>query len=203
MANRSYLYSSNFAPSPEANEADRRITGISEWKYDIPIAFKILLSGNPRKCQSLIWDVPQEIAIVGDYDQGLDRLLRFLDRIPLPEVIPLKEEARKFLTDEANKNRYFILEGGEIFELHDEPLIKQNDSLLIEIRNIEPLIESALADLRPSQVSAAKANGFFSRLLGRNPPAAERKGSADAVHSLGLGNWSSILYFDLRMPQVP
>lgn len=201
MANRSYLYSSNFVPPPEANEADRRITGISEWKYDIPIGFKILLSGNPRKCQSLIWDVPQEIAIVGDYDQGLDRLLHFLDRIPLPEVIPLKEEARKFLTDEANKNRYFILECGEIFELHDEPLTEQNDSLLAEIRNIESLVESALANLLPSQACTAKASGFFSRLLGRNPPAPERKGSADAVHSLGLGNWSSILYFDMRQPQ--
>jgi hypothetical protein len=201
MANRSYLYSSNFAPSPEVNEADRRITGISEWKYDIPIVFKILLSGNPRKCLSLIWEVPQEIAIVGDYDQGLDRLLRFLDRIPLPEVIPLKEEARQFLTDEANKNRYFILECGEIFELHDKPLTELNDSLLAEIRNIEPLIESALADLLSSQASAAKASGFFSRRLGRNPPAAEKKGSADAIHSLGLGNWSSILYFDLRQPQ--
>jgi hypothetical protein len=201
MANRSYLYSSNFAPSPDVNEAERRITGISEWKYDIPVVFKILLSGNPRKCLSSIWEVPEEIAIVGDYDQGLGRLLRFLDRIPLPEVIPLKEEARQFLTDEANKNCYFILECGEIFELYDEPLTEQNDSLLAEIRNIEPLMESALAALLPRQASAAKASGFFSRRLGRKPPAPERKGSADALHSLGLGYWSSILYFDLSRPQ--
>jgi hypothetical protein len=201
MANRSYLYSSNFAPSPEVNEADRRITGISEWNYDIPIAFKILLSGNPRKCLSSIWEVSEEIAIVGDYDHGLDRLLRFLDRITLPEVIPLKEEARQFLTDKANKNRYFILECGEIFELHDEPHTEQSDSLLAEIRNIEPLIESALADLLPSQASAAKASDFFSRRQGRKPPAPERKGSADALYSLGLGNWSSILYFDLSQPR--
>jgi hypothetical protein len=178
MANRSYLYSSNFAPSPEVNEADRRITGISSWRYDIPIVFKILLSGNPRKCLSSIWEGPEEIAIVGDYDQGLDRLLRFLDRITLPEVIPLKEEARQFLTDEANKNRYFILECGEIFELYDEPLTELNDSLLAEIRNIEPLLESALAELLPSQASA-------------------RKDPTDSLHSLGLGYWSSILYFDL------
>jgi hypothetical protein len=200
MANRSYLYSSNFVTSPDANEVDRRMTGISEWNYDIPIAFKILLSGNPMKCRSSIWEVPEEIAIVGDYDQGLDRLLHFLDRIPLPEITPLKEEARQFLTDEANKNRYFVLECGEIFEMDDAPPTEQNDRLLAEIRNIEPLIESALADLLPSQASTAKASGFLSRLLDHEPPAPERKGSADAVHSLGLGNWSSILYFDLRQP---
>jgi hypothetical protein len=200
MANRSYLYSSNFVTSPDTNEADRRMTGISEWNYDIPIAFKILLSGAPMKCRSSIWEVPEEIAIVGDYDQGLDRLLHFLDRIPLPEIIPLKEEARQFLTHDANKNRYFVLECGEIFEMDDAPPTEQNDRLLAEIRNIEPLIESALADLLPSQASTAKASGFLSRLLDRKPPAPERKGSAGAVHSLGLGNWSSILYFDLRQP---
>jgi hypothetical protein len=201
MANRSYLYSSNFVPSPDANEVDRRMTGIAEWNYDIPIAFKVLLSGNPRKCRSSIWEVPEEIAIVGDYDLGLARLFRFLDRIPLPEVVPLKEEARRFLTDEANKNRYFVLECGEIFEMDEVPLSEQNDRLLAEVRNIEPLVEAVLANLSPSQPTTAKPRGFLSRLLGREPPAVAKKASAAGVDSVGLGNWSNILYFDLRQPR--
>jgi hypothetical protein len=147
MANRSYLYSANFEPSSEMNGIDRRMTGISEWKTVIPITFKILLSGNPRKCRSSIWEFPKEIAIVGDYDQGVDRLFRFLDRISLPEIAPLKEEARRFLADEANKNRYFILECGEIFELVGEDLVEQNDDLLAEIRDIDQVIASALVHL--------------------------------------------------------
>jgi hypothetical protein len=201
MANRSYLYSSNFVPSLEANAGDRRITGISEWSYDIPIAFKVLLSGNPRKCRSSIWEVPEEIAIVGDYNLGLDRLLCFLDRMPLPEVAPLKDESRRFLEDEANKNPYFVLECGEIFEMEDSPLAEQNDRLLAEILKIEPVIESSLASLLPNRPSTPKARGFFSRVLGRNPPAAQQKVTTDAVQSLGLGNWSNVLYFDLRQPQ--
>jgi hypothetical protein len=201
MANRSYLYSSNLLPSLEMKEADRQMNGISEWRYDIPIVYKILLSGNPRKCRSSIWDVPEEIAIVGDYDHGLDRLLHFLDRISLPEIVPLKEEARRFLTDEANRNRHFVLECGEIFEMKAEPLPEQNDRLLAEIRNIEPGIESALAALSANQPSNAKSGGIVARLLGRKSSLPEKKASADAVESLGLGNWSNVLYFDLRMPR--
>lgn len=200
MANRSYLYSSNFVPSSDGSQADRRITGISEWKYDIPIAYKILVSGNPGKCRSLIWEVPDEIAIVGDYDQGVDRLLSFLDRIPLPTVVPLKEKARRFLTDEANKNRYFLLECGEIFDIMDEgSLADQNDQLLAEVRNIEPIIERIVADLIASQ--PGKVRDFLSRLLGRKLLLLEKKDFADAICSLGLDNWSSILYFDLRQPR--
>ena len=201
MANRSYLYSSTLVPSPEANQNDQRMNGISELNYDIPIVFKILLSGNPRKCRSSIWEVPEEIAIVGEYDHGVDRLLRFLDRLSLPEIIPLKEEARQFLTSDANRNRYLVLECGEIFEMDGEPPAEQNDRLLAEIRNIEPVMESAFATLSPNQPIKSNSGGFFSRLLGSKPSATEGKVSVNAIHSLGLGNWSNILYFDLRKPQ--
>jgi hypothetical protein len=200
MANRSYLYSSNLVPSPEVGKSELRMNGISEWNYDIPLAFKILLSGKPRKCRSSIWEVPEEIAIVGDYDQGVDRLLLFLDRVPLPQMMPLKEEARRFLTDGANKSRYFVLECGEIFELDDKPLVEQNNLLLAEIHNLGPVIESALADLSLTQPTGPKPAGFFSRLFGTKQPLPKKKDPAKVIDSLGLGNWSNVLYFDLRNP---
>lgn len=52
MANRSYLYSTNVVPGPDVKKATRTLTGISEWNYDIPIIYKLLLSGNPRPCKS-------------------------------------------------------------------------------------------------------------------------------------------------------
>lgn len=201
MANRSYLYSCNLIPSRSASAPDRQMTGISEWRYDIPIVFKVLVSGNPRKCPSSIWKVPEEIAIVGEYDQGLDRLLRFLEMIPFPEVAPLKDEARRFLTDRANRNHYFVLECGEVFEMEEAPLAEQNDRLLAEVQDIETLIDSALANLLPPPPATAQADGLFSRLLRRKPVVAQREVGPDAFHSLGLGNWSNVLYFDLRQPE--
>ncbi len=52
MANRAYLYSTSFLPGAETEF--RRIVGLSEWSYDIPLAFKLLLTGNPHRCTSLI-----------------------------------------------------------------------------------------------------------------------------------------------------
>ncbi|WP_444546268.1 DUF7822 domain-containing protein [Aeromonas hydrophila] len=30
----------------------RKLIGVSEWNYDIPIIFNLLLSGNPKTCPS-------------------------------------------------------------------------------------------------------------------------------------------------------
>ncbi|QEG32123.1 hypothetical protein GobsT_69740 [Gemmata obscuriglobus] len=43
MANRSYLYAADALPTSGA-EKKPRIVDIAEWKYDIPIAFRLLLS---------------------------------------------------------------------------------------------------------------------------------------------------------------
>ena len=147
MANRSYLYGTNFEPSPEGDKEHRRVVGISEWNYDIPIAFKLLLSGNPKMCRSLLWDVPEEIALVGDYERGVASLFRFLDRISLSEIVSLREEARQFLTSENNKSRYFVLECGEIFQMEDQAPSFHNERLLAEIQRVEAAAESILAEL--------------------------------------------------------
>jgi hypothetical protein len=74
MANRSYLYSTNYLPGSAAT-GSRRVVGIAEFGNDIPIVFKLLLSGNPRTCVSLIFEGTDEIALVGDYQLGVGRLL--------------------------------------------------------------------------------------------------------------------------------
>lgn len=136
MANRSYLYSVDELPIAGA-EQKPRVVGISEWNYDIPLAFRLLLSAHPRKCHSLIWDYPDEIAVAGDYEQGVARLLGYLDELNRPELAELREEARAFLTAAENKRQYFVLECGEIFEMDLEPLTAQNERLLSELLDLE------------------------------------------------------------------
>jgi hypothetical protein len=136
MANRSYLYSADDLVLAGANQKPR-VVGVAEWNYDIPVAFRLLLSAYPRKCRSVIWDVPDEIAIASDYEQGVARLLHYLDRIKDPQIAELRDEAQAFLTAAENKRRYFILECGEIFELGSEPLAVQNERLLSELLELE------------------------------------------------------------------
>lgn len=194
MANRSYLYSTNFVPPPGATESQRRIIGISEWNYDVPLVFKLLLSGNPKKCRSLIWDMTDEIALVGDYEQGLARLFRFLDRISIPEIVPLRDEAREFLAAEKNRGQFFVLECGEIFEMIDEPLSSQNVQLLSEIQDIASVAEATVVAL--NRAAQSKSNrGLLARMLHRTEPASSQSSKPD-IHAIGLGNWSNILFYD-------
>ena len=196
MANRSYLYSTNVIPGPEVRKAERRFIGISEWNYDIPIIHKLLLSGTPRACSSSIWNNPDEIAIVGDFTEGVDRLRDFLRRIDLPAAQPLAAEALEFLAQDANRNPYFVLEAGEIFDMGSDPFPEQNARLLDEIRNLEPQIDHALAALSTRPAGTEKPRGLLASLFGvKSKPTETLIDPLQSIRALGLGNWSNVLYF--------
>ena len=197
MANRSYLYSTNVIPGPEAKANGRKLLGISEWNYDIPIVFKLLLSGNPKTCLSSIWDNTEEIALIGDYTSGVKNLERFLSRIEIPSAQTLITEAIEFLNKPENQNQYFVLECGEIFDMGDTPLLEQNLELLEQVQNLHPKIDEALQSLLPQAVESPKPVGFFSKLFGRAPELQRPEPDPmKPIYALGLGNWSNILYFD-------
>jgi len=164
MANRSYLYASDILPIRDADPLQRRMIGISEWNYDIPVVYKLLASGSPRTSISSIWKLDENIAIVSDYETGLRRLTCFLDQLPKELIAPLRSEAIEFLSSRQNRRKFFVLECAEIYDMLGENLAEQNNQLLEEIKAFEP--------------------GLV--------------GSEEDIHSLGLGNWSNILYFDLN-----
>jgi hypothetical protein len=201
MANRSYLYSTNLIPGPDVKKEDRKITGISEWNYDIPLVFKLLISGDPRGCPTSIWGAEGDIALVGDYALGVARLRAFLERIDMPEAKPAIEEALGFLNDPANVNQYFVLECGEIFEMSDGDLVEQNAELLENVRNLDEEMALALEDLRPlppEPPAPPKAVGWLAKLFGAKEEAAPVVQEIDplqSVYGLGLGNWANVLYF--------
>lgn len=197
MANRSYLYSTNVIPGPDAKANGRKLLGISEWNYDIPIVFKLLLSGNPKTCLSSIWDNTEKIALIGDYTSGVKNLEGFLSKIALPSAQTLITEAIEFLNKPENQNQYFVLECGEIFDMGDTPLLEQNFELLEKVQNLQPEMDEALQSLLPPAIEQPKPVGFFSKLFGRAPePQRPEPDPMKPIYALGLGNWSNILYFD-------
>jgi hypothetical protein len=138
MANRSYLYASDTVPTRDADPSKRRMIGISEWNYDIPVVYKLLSSGNPQACISSIWKIDQKIAIVSEFEAGLGRLTKFLDGLPKQLIQPLREEALQFLSLPANRRKCFVLECGEIFDMQGGNLEDQNSALLQEIQHLNP-----------------------------------------------------------------
>lgn len=189
MANRSYLYSCDYVPGE--SEQEKVLTGISEWNYDIPLVFKLLASGSPKLCKSSIWEMDEKIAIVSSYEEGMGNLTSFLDKIDSDMTKSLADEAKTFLRNENNRSRYFVLECGEIFDMNGEDIFSQNEMLLKEIKNIDQAVEQVIDTLVPKQKS------FFQRVFSRTDKASEINPS-EVVSSLGLGNWSNILYYSFN-----
>ena len=189
MANRSYLYSCDYVP--EGIEQKKALTGISEWNYDIPLVFKLLASGSPKLCKSSIWDMDEKIAIVSSYEEGVANLVSFLDKIDSDMTKSLAEEAKAFLRNEKNSSKYFVLECGEIFDMSGEDIFSQNEALLKDLKNIDQVVAQVIDALAPKQKS------FFQRIFSRTDKASEIN-PTEVVSSLGLGNWSNILYYSFN-----
>lgn len=186
MANRSYLYSTEAFPgSPEWDET-KALHGIAEFRYDIPLVFRILLTGNPMECRSSIWEAPEKIALAGSYSRGVENLTRYLDRIADPAARPLIDEAILFLSAPKQARKHFILECGEIFDLTRGSLAEKNSALLAEIQEI-----GAGIDHLPVPRPARAKPRLLSRLFGLRAP-----DPLEAYYEIGLGAWSEILYFD-------
>ncbi|MBZ9556783.1 MULTISPECIES: hypothetical protein [unclassified Modicisalibacter] len=191
MANRSYLYTTNHLPeSPEWEEV-RDLHGISEWNYDIPIAFKLLLAGDPMAVNSSIWETPEKIAIAGDFKAGLATLNNYLSRLP-PEAEALVNETKSFLSKSSNERKYFILECGEIFDMEEGSLEAKNLALIEEIKSIGNEVD-ALAVPEPITPEEPQV-GLLGKLLGRKQELPKHD-PLQPFYGLGLGNWSNILYF--------
>lgn len=87
MANRSYLYSLSNRPSSYADRPET-ISGLSQWAYDVPYMYRLLMSGDPQLCASLVSDgfdsdEPEHKtklhAISSRFDLGFERVKRFVD----------------------------------------------------------------------------------------------------------------------------
>jgi hypothetical protein len=181
MANRSYLYSIDAVPYSDANP--RRVRGLAEWRYDIPLAFLLLVSANPRACRSMIWNSEDPIAIIGDFKPGFERLSAFLAKAPSASLKSAADEAIRFLSDPKLLQPLILLECGEIYDLEGDNWVEQNQTLLEEIKANDGEIDALWA----------KARGWAAAM----PSSGAAKTEDQKLTSvIGLDGWSTILYFD-------
>lgn len=126
MANRSYLYSLSNQPKSYSDRPDT-ISGLSEWPYSIPFTYRVLMSGNPKLCASLVSDgfddespdnKTQLYAISSDFALGFARLKKFIEvLLVIGKEIPdlhdsMLDETLEFL--EEHKDSYLLLETIEL-----------------------------------------------------------------------------------------
>ena len=172
MANRSYLYVVDEIPGQGAPLT--RVTGLSEWKWDVPLVHELLVSGSGRLVPSTIWDAPA-MAILGDYDQGVANLERLFAQLPHDEETQRQiAEARNALNDPANRGRYLLLEVAEIHVLG----VTDDDNPFPE------MLTEAQGMVRDDEASV---DSLIRYALGL--PAEKRQ------QLTGSGSWANNLYF--------
>ena len=216
MANRAYLYSLSNRPTSYADRPDT-ISGLSEWAYAIPFSYRVLMSGDPRLCASLVSDgfdgepgtaKTKLHAISGDFEVGFARLKKFASVLrPLvasssPTLTAGLDETIAFL--ESHRDRYLLLETVEL-----DTMMSEGEAELracVEREVAECVRAGAAIDALPADAAGAGATLANAARSHTGPP-------LDAFHGLrldddfdnvrggtenplGLG-WSDVLYFEL------
>ncbi|MBF4458766.1 DUF4870 domain-containing protein [Pseudoclavibacter sp. VKM Ac-2867] len=170
MANRSYLYVVDEVPGQGAPLT--RVSGLSEWNWDVPLLHELLVSGSGRLVPSTIWDAPAA-AILGDYDQGVANLERLFARLPQDQETQRQiAEARSVLGDPANRGRYLLLEVAEIHVLsatddenpHPEMLREAQGMVRDTEQHVDALIGAAL-ELPPEKLPELTGSGAWASSL--------------------------------------
>ncbi|MGL6073377.1 MAG: hypothetical protein ACRC8S_04340 [Fimbriiglobus sp.] len=212
MANRAYIYSISNQPSSYADRPET-ISGLSEWAYMIPLSYRVLMSGNPRLCASLISDgfdgeLPEQktrlYAIVGDFDAGYARLKKLLSLVRIvgsasPALGECIDETLEFL--ESHQDRYVLLETIELDSMTADGEAELLASVQNEIRECIKVAEAI--DALPAD--ATEAASTLIRASTEDPLSAfyglRFDDNFDNVrdgneHPLGL-EWSDVLFFGL------
>lgn len=219
MANRSYIYTIDFDKSKRKQKDTDKILGLSEYKYSIPLSFKLLISQDTRICDSMIWDYEKPLAIIGDYKKGRERLLAFLEELKTKELFDETEledrikMTKQSLFDSKRDMDFVLLECGELYEMTDIDLGLQNQELFDEIKNINSAIEDFYADierlnqkekeLADSMKIFTKPIGFFTKLFrGKKREQEQSKAKRNMSNierekwnTLGIDFWVETLYF--------
>lgn len=199
MANRSYLFATDKIP---ANYEDRpeTITGLSEWPYDIPIAYLLLVSQDTRVCASLSFLSEEEdnepLALAGTAAGGTARLKRLLELLAGSRAgaadgnfLAARKAAMAFIA--AHAQPFLYLETAEIDAMSGDPFAKSIAANIAAVRRFASLVDQ----LTPETIDAAIApGGALAGVLVEPGRHEERE-----LPALGVGGiWSETLWLAPR-----
>ena len=195
MANRCYLYTTDHLPGSAEWAEMKDLRSIAEWNDDIPLVFQILLSGNPVAVKSLIWDSTELLAMAGDSETGLRRLMDYMQKLPA-QAEPLVAETKAFFAEAENHKKYFVLECREIFDYADREMAEKNAEIITQISAIGDDLSTLYL---PEPASGESAIRRFIRRLLKMPPASP----LEPYYEIGLGVWSNVLYYQFSPDEPP
>ena len=148
MANRSYLYSVNEIPGTATTQT-LTVRGLSEYNYEIPLPFLLLLSGNTQRCFSIFSGEPERTCLAGDLEEGLKNLELFGSLVLASDIdtsgtFPKRlAETLEFLRDKKRAQNFFYLELTEIHAFDTADMLETNmEEYTDKIREIRQAVQS-------------------------------------------------------------
>ena len=193
MANRAYLYGIK----------GKKVSGISEYNYDIPISYKILLSQNTKRVKSKIFRSPFKIALQGDFEKGVEKLNEFLEELMKKGYFDENELEKEIENTKAffgkNTNfQYFYLDCSEIYEMESKSRPLSNKRMSKQILNINHEIERFYQEMDAMKKEYDDMNGKMTQLqkeTGGNKKLEELKNRMMGM--IGIQEWTNYLYYEL------
>jgi hypothetical protein len=196
MANCSYLYLSNGESSRGENTDLSSMRHISTARHDIPFAYKLILSGDPKAIRTARGGPRKSFDVTGDRRYGMASLIAFLKRIDLPHAQPVIDHTLAYLGKPEHDAALFLLHPAEVFNLSGESHRQQVRAPIDEITAIDSCIESELARLHeplaPVTIRTQVQPGFIARLFGAKAQPAVTLAFPDPLYrfgQIGLRNW--------------
>jgi hypothetical protein len=181
MANCSYLFLSDIEPVRRDATEVHPMRHISTARHDIPFAFKVLLSGNPKAIHS---------------PRGGAQLAAFLNRIHVPQAQQVIDHTLSFLNKPEHESTFFVLDPVEVFDLTQESHTRQVHKLIDEINNIASTYDYELARLTehlgPMTLGPGVMPGFIAKLFGAKQRPAMQVPFPEPLYryeQAGLLNW--------------
>jgi len=188
MANRSYLYTTD---NYTANDDEFTALGLSEYAHEISYLHQLMVAYDAKSIKSLIFDEDEETAVVANFEKGKQLVIDYLKMV-LALVPDLMEEGFASFVDDtitflnSRKEKYALLELGEIYDLDDEDVKVQHEEFFNENRNISrEAVENLLERFNKGEVNAENLSEDDEEIL-----------SVLAEEEL-TGFWSETLYYDL------
>jgi hypothetical protein len=217
VSNRAYLYSLSNRPKSYADRPDT-ISGLSEFPYFVPFSYRLLMSGDPQLCASLVADGFESdtadkkttlYAISSNFEAGFARLQRFfavlrpIAAVASPRLTAYINETITFL--EAHRDRYLLLETIELDTMEEAEESALRACVEKEIENclrvgaaVDALpddLEEAAELLKKATQSSLEApfDAFYGLRLDDD---CDNTRFDKTEYPLGL-EWSDVLYFEL------
>lgn len=136
MANRTMIIAANRVPI-DLSDAGLKTIGLSEFAYDIPLIYRVLVSAKPRLCHSTIFESQDQLAIAGDAKAGLKKLVKIRKKLPKKaQNAQLIDDVIAFLSKAHHDYPYYVLEPAEVYSMSGDPLGPQMTSLLQDIKKL-------------------------------------------------------------------